>query len=131
VNYFVGIYLLQHGDFGSAGDMLGQYTTALTGDSALGGRVREDIRNPASRDAALQAMADTATRPEQAAAIYRLRGDDDAAIAAFERVVAGADFEGIYLPHVVAVLGPELVARPRTQAAIERFFERLRERYGR
>ncbi len=131
VNYFVGIYSLQRGDFGRAGDMLGQYHRSRAGDSARGRRVREDIRNPATRDAALLAMADTATRPELAVAIYRLRGDHDAAIAALERVVAGPEFEGIYLPHVLAALGPELVARPRTQAAIARFFERLRARYGR
>jgi len=76
------------------------------------------------------AMADTATRPELAVAIYRLRDDDDAAISAFERVVDGPDVEGIYLPQVLASLAPELVARPRTQAAIARLFERLRERYG-
>jgi hypothetical protein len=101
-----------------------------SGDSIQARRLRGAILNPRVRDSVLRLVADSSTRPELSSAIHLLQGDEDAAIAALERAVASPDFERIYLPHSLAVLGPERVARPRTQAAIQRFFARLREQYG-
>ena len=131
VNYFAGIHFLQRGDYARAADLLSGFMAAWTGDSVQARRLRGAILDPRIRDSVLRLVADSSTRPELASAIHLRRGDEEAAIVALERAVESPDFERIYLPHSLAVLGPELVARPRTQAAIERFFQRLRGQYGR
>jgi serine/threonine-protein kinase len=131
VNYFAGIHFLQRADYARAADLLSGFMAAWNGDSVQAWRLRGAILDPRIRDSVLRLVADSSTRPELASAIHLRGGDEEAAIVALERAVEGPDFERIYLPHSLAVLGPELVARPRTQAAIERFFQRLREQYGR
>ena len=131
VNYFAGIHFLQRADYARAADLLSGFMAAWNGDSVQARRLRGAILDPRIRDSVLQVVADSSTRPELASAIHLRGGDEEAAIVALERAVESPDFERIYLPHSLAVLGPELVARPRTQAAIERFFQRLREQYGR
>ena len=66
--------------------------------------------------------------PESAMAAYRALGDDDSAIGAFERAVDGPRWEWIYPGQMLAVLGPELSARPRVRAAMQRFIGRRHAR---
>jgi eukaryotic-like serine/threonine-protein kinase len=129
VNYFAGVHFLQRGEYTRAADLLSGFMAAWSGDSVQARRLRGAILDPRVRDSVLRIVADSSTRPELASAIHLLHGDEDAAITALERAVESPDFERIYLPHSLAVLGPERVPRPRIQAAIERFYARLREQY--
>jgi hypothetical protein len=54
-------------------------------------------------------------------------GDEEGAVASLAASVDGPNYRGIYLSHVLAILGPELSATPRVQAIIQRFLERLRQ----
>ncbi|HEX9562893.1 MAG TPA: protein kinase [Gemmatimonadaceae bacterium] len=128
-DWFVGLHFLMNGEFERAADLVGRATIGWGADSSEAARVTSGIRDPASRRATLLGIADTSTAPEFAAAAYRALGMDSAAVTGLERVVNGPSFERIYLSHVLSILGPELSALPRTQAAVQRLFARLRERY--
>jgi tetratricopeptide (TPR) repeat protein len=131
-HYFAGIHFLMQRDFERAGTLLGREYIASSGDSAGGNRLADIIRDPVIRPTALPRIADDSrARAELTMAIHRVFGDDDAAVAAFERAVDGPDFELVYLAHLLAVLGPDLSAQERVRAAIERHAARLREHYGR
>jgi serine/threonine-protein kinase len=130
VNYYFGIHLLMSGEFDRAADRWAKYVIAWTGDSVEARRVAAAIRDPGRREPVLRAIADTA-RSAIRTAVYRTFGDDEEAIMAFTRAVERPDFEVIYVPHSLALFGPELRADPRVMAAIERFDQRLREKYGR
>jgi tetratricopeptide (TPR) repeat protein len=137
LNFFAAAHSLVEHDFDRAATLLGQLAVSLGADSATGSRLDARIRNPATRAATLRALGTHQTSsefavvsviPEINIAAYRAQGDDDGAIDALERAVDGPAYERIYVSHVHAVLGPELSARPRTQAALQRFLGRLRAR---
>jgi TolB-like protein/Tfp pilus assembly protein PilF len=128
-DYFVGLHFLMNGEFERAADLVGRATIGWGADSSEAARVTSGIRDPSSRRATLIGIADTTTAVEFAAAAYRALGMDSAAVAGLERVVNGPSFERIYLSQVLSIFGPELSALPRTQAAVQRLLERLRERY--
>jgi serine/threonine-protein kinase len=129
-HYFAGLYFLSRRDFDRAADLLGRSVAGASGDSVEGRRIAAGVRDPDRRRAVLVGVADTATRPEVAAAAHRAFGDDAAAVEAVERAVDGAFFERVYLPHVLSVLGPELAATPRVRGAVARLAERQRQQYG-
>jgi serine/threonine-protein kinase len=125
---FGGPHFLADRDFERAADLLGRLAIDILGDTAAGTRITAGIRDSSTRRATVLALSDTVRVPDIAIALHRSRGDDDAAIAVFEKAVDGPLYERLYLGHSRALLGPELCARPRTEAAIERFITRLRER---
>jgi serine/threonine-protein kinase len=129
-HYFAGLHFLLQRDFDRAADLIGSSIARWGGDSAEAVRVAAAIRDPALRRATGFGIADTATRPEVAVAIFRTFGEDGAAVEALERAVDGPFFERIYVPHVLSVLGPELAADPRVRDAVARLTARERERYG-
>jgi hypothetical protein len=109
----------------------------LGADSEAGRRLAVGVRDASTRTATLRAIAELDQRPEIVAvnhqpentmAAYRALGDDEGAIASFERAVDGPRYEAIYPGQVLAVLGPELSARPRVRSAMQRFVERRRAR---
>ncbi|HEX6053185.1 MAG TPA: tetratricopeptide repeat protein, partial [Gemmatimonadaceae bacterium] len=137
LNYFGGLHFLVNREFERAARHLGWLAIDLGADSAVGRRLEAGLRDAASRSATLRALGERGERSEFAAvtrpaetsiAAWRALGDDDAAVAAFERAVDGPAYELIYISHALAVLGPELTARPRVQAAKQRFLTRLRAR---
>ena len=130
VQYFAGLHFLVLRDFARAGDLLGRTQDGVTNPGEAGRRFGQSLQDPTRRDAALRAMADTAQRPELAVASSRALGDDAAAIAGFQRGVEGAQFQSIYMPHILALFGPRLASDPRVQAAMQRFYTRLRATYG-
>ncbi len=137
LNYFGGLHFLVAGEYDRAATLLGNLAIDLGADSAAGRRLNAGLRDPSTRSATLRALAAgdsthdfaVVTRPaETSIAARRALGDDDGAVAAFERAVDGPPYERIYISHALAVLGPELSARPRVQAAKQRFLARLRAR---
>ena len=137
LNYFGGLHFLVAGEFDRAATLLGNLAIDLGADSAVGRRLDSALRDPSTRSATLRALAAgdstpdfaAVTRPaETSVAAWRALGDGDGVVAAFERAVDGPAYERIYISHALAVLGPELSARPRVQAATQRFLARLRAR---
>jgi serine/threonine-protein kinase len=137
LNFNAGLHYLVHSDFDRAAKLLGQLAVDLGADTSAGRRLERALRDSSTRTATLRALTDSSrspelapmqTFPEIAIAAHRALGDDVAAIAAFERAVdVGATIERVYLTHALAVLGPDLTAKPRMQAAIQRYIGRLRE----
>jgi serine/threonine-protein kinase len=137
LHLFAGPHFLIDRRFDRAAELLGQLAVDLGADSAGGRRLADGLRDSSTRSATLRAITDRDPRPEVAAlnrqpesamAAYRALGDDDAAIGAFERAVDGPRWEWIYPGQMLAVLGPELSARPRVRAAMQRFIGRRRAR---
>ncbi len=121
-----GLHFLVQRNFDRAPDLVSRLVIDLGADSAAGRRARGGLRDSTTRAATLRWLAETPMLPDVAIAAYRALGEDEAAITAFERAVDGPAYERIYLGHVLAILGPELSARPGTQAAIQRYIGRLR-----
>jgi TolB-like protein/Tfp pilus assembly protein PilF len=137
LNLFAGQHFLVDRKFDRAAEFLGRLAIDLGADSASARRLESGIRDSSARAATLRRIAELDRRPEIAAlnsrsgmaiAAYRALGDDDGGIGAFERAVDSQKWEGIYPGMVLAILGPELSARPRVQAAMHRFVERRRAR---
>ena len=136
LNNFAGTHFLVRRDFNRAAKLIGGLTRDLGADAAIAARVDAGIRDSSTRTATLRALsggsfpgAEGVTAvPEVRMAAFRALGDDDGAVAAFERAVDGPDYKLIYINQSFAVLGPELSARPKTRAAVQRFLVRLRER---
>jgi len=125
---YAGLHFLVDGDRDRAAPLLGRLALDLGADSAVADRVRRGTLNPAERGATLHALADSVRTPDISIAAYRSVGENDAAIAVFERAVDSPLWERLYVGHTLALLGPELSSSPRTQAAIQRFIARHHER---
>ena len=137
LHLFAAQHFLVERKFDRAAEILGRLAIDLGADSAAGRRLAAEVRDASTRASTLRAIAELDQRPEIVAvnhqpentmAAYRALGDNDGAIAAFERTVDGPRYEAIYPGQVLAVLGPELSARPRVQAAMQRFVGRRRAR---
>jgi serine/threonine-protein kinase len=140
-SYVVHLFAAQHfvveRKFDRAAEILGRLAMDLGADSEAGRRLAAGVRDASTRTATLRAIAELDQRPEIVAinhqpentmAAYRALGDDEGAIASFERTVDSPRYEAIYPGQVLAVLGPELSARPRVRSAMQRFVERRRAR---
>ena len=137
LNFNAGLHYLVHRDFDRAAKLLGQLAVDLGADTIAGRGLEMGLRDASTRTATLRALTDSSrspelapmqTFPEIAIAAHRALGDDEAAIAAFERAVdVGTTLERIYLTHALVVLGPDLTRSPRVQGAIQRYIGRLRE----
>ena len=130
-NWFVGLHLLVDRDWVRSPALVGRLVVDLGADSATGRRITAGLRDSTTRRATLRALADSAmaSSPPIALASLVALGDIEGAITAFDRIVDGPQFARIYLGDVLAVLGPEVSARPRVQAARSRFLVRLRTLY--
>jgi serine/threonine-protein kinase len=137
LNFFAGVHFLVDRDFDRAAKLLGGLAINLGGDSTVARRVESGLREAATRNATLRALADgdfpgaptLSPPPEVSLGAHRVLGGDDAAIDAFEHLIdRGETYERIYISFSLSVLGPEMTAHPRTQAAIQRFLGRLRAR---
>jgi len=136
LNLFAGLHFLIQRDFARGAPLVAGLALDVGADSAASRRLEIALRDSATRTNALRSLAEgtlpnavalTAV-PEVRIAAYRSLGDDEGAIRAFEQAVDGPLYERIYINHVRAILGPELSARPRAQAATQRFVARLRAR---
>jgi eukaryotic-like serine/threonine-protein kinase len=134
VHLYAGFHFLADGQVERAAPLLGRLAVGLGAvglgppDSATGERIRRSILDPATRSRMLHTLAETNRIPDLSIAAYRGVGDNDSAIAVFERAVDGPLWDRLYVGHSVALLGPELSADPRIRAAITRYLARHRER---
>lgn len=136
LNLFAGLHFLIDKDFDRAAVLVGRLAIDLGADSTVGQRIEAGIRDASTRAATLRAIVDKTfpgaaalvAIPEVLISAHRALGDDAGAITALERSVADPSYERMYINHVMAVLGPELSSRPRSQVATQRLVERLRAR---
>jgi len=128
LHLYAGAHFVSVGEYERAAPLLGQLAMEFGADSATGDRIRRSVLDPSSRSATLHSLADTIRVPDLSIAAYRGVGDDSAAIAVFERAVDGPLWDRLYFGHTRALLGPELSAHPRVQAALKRYLARHRER---
>jgi hypothetical protein len=82
------------------------------------------LRDPATRRTTFERIGETARTPDIAVMAFRALGDEERALAVLERAVDGPDAVYIYVPQLLAMLGPDLGAHPRAVAALDRLLGR-------
>ena len=134
VQFFSGLHFLMLGEVARATGVLEQAALGLPyvarsfrltpGDTNQVRALGAGLRDPVTRRTTLETIGETARTPDVAVAAYRALGDADRALAALERAVDGPDAIYVYVPHVLAMLGPELRTHPRAVAALDRLLGR-------